>query len=164
MDAGEDVDNNGSWDALDCQGPAGADGATGPQGPSGVVAAANAFGLTTDPSPVLQFLAPPVSVTVAAGQSIHVVSTAVLGTNFNNADDLDIAICFQGQSDTSPTKQGGNVDNLQMIGVQMYPFTLSSVMTLPAGTYDVGLCGQDFSGFWDRRETGKTTALVFEAQ
>lgn len=144
-------------------GAEGPQGQTGPRGPSGVVGSGFASGAVTLPQSGRAFLAKPVTVTVAAGEQVHVSSSASLGTS-TSATDLDLYICYRpaNASASSPLVIGGGVFNLHMSSPGMQLHALNGIITSLTGTYDVGMCAQTTSSGWNTADWGYTTALVFE--
>ncbi|MCX4239507.1 hypothetical protein [Paraliomyxa miuraensis] len=111
------------------------------------------------------FLGPTVSVTVAAGNTIHVTSTAVLGTtNITGATMSRLSVCHQ------PAAGGVLIDNDADWSVVRIPVNTSIPMAvsqrisgLAAGTYNVGMCyrmaaGQ--SGNWNDNDWVTSKVLV----
>lgn len=94
------------------------------------------------------FLGPTVSVTVAAGNLVHVDATAVLGSNaIGGASMSRLSACHQ------PSGGGALVDHLNdwssvavTVGTRI-PLSVSQrIAALAAGTYNVGLCYQMAAG------------------
>jgi hypothetical protein len=114
----------------------------------------------------LGFLSATVTVTITAGQSIYVVSSASLGTtNTNGAHFLDLYVCYQAGSGPIQTVGIGEF-GLSVPNAMRTSFELSAVITgLPAGTYTVGLGGQTENGNtdWNSNDAGYTTALVLNS-
>ena len=157
--------NNGQDGEMGAQGPPGPVGPAGPAGPSGIVSGGFVSGFGTSPGPVRAFLAPPRIVTVAAGESVFVVSSKALGTNsVGGAANLDLYICYRPTSSMgSPISIGAGILNMRLAIGQRVPMTLSAVINgLQPGDYQVGLCGDDDGdGNWNSNEYGYTSALVF---
>ena len=107
-------------------------------------------------------------------QMIHVVSSKGLGSN-NYAWGLVLAICYE-RTDVpatiTPVGPGvGSPPNGNPINVEYGPhlMSLNAGFPVPAGNYDVGLCGYVAPGQpgngaadWDRNDAGYTTALVIQ--
>jgi hypothetical protein len=104
----------------------------------------------------------PVSVTVATGQRVHVTSHAALGsTAAGGANALNLYICYR-LSGGLITTVGGGAFGMTAAQNQRHLYGLSAVITgLPAGTYDVGLCGSSSSTNWNFNEWAYTSAMVF---
>jgi hypothetical protein len=145
-------------------GPQGATGPTGPSGPSGVVGSAFASGLANAfPSDTTSFLALPVTVTVAAGQSVEVTSSVALGSSHpGGAGNLDLFIGYQPAG-------GGDITAVGIMRALAVPeggrhdFTLSALIGgLAPGQYKVGLAGTvPFDNVdWNLPGDSYTTALV----
>jgi hypothetical protein len=143
------------------QGIPGVAGPIGPQGPSGIVASAFASGAGANPTDAdFTFLAPTVSVNVAAGQTVHVTSNKALGTAGAPSDSLALAICFK-QGANPIEIAGDGVFDLAAAADTRSVYELSAVISGLSGTYDVGLCGIALTLGWNSNEFGSTSALVF---
>jgi hypothetical protein len=120
----------------------------------------------------LKFLAIPATVTVdGPGQLIHVVSSKGFGS-WGEADGLVLAICYE-RTDVPATIQvvgpgvGSPPGNPIKVEYGPYLQSLNAGFGVPAGNYDVGLCGFVRNGFggaaaWDRNGAGYTTAIVIQ--
>lgn len=154
------------------QGEPGADGAPGatgpmgPQGPSGVVASAFATGFGANPTGTLQFLAQPATVTVANGQKVLVSSHKAFGSvAVGGANSLNLYVCHRlSGSDVEPFATGSGLFGLRVAANTRHDFGLSAIITLTAGSYNVGLCGLtgDGNANWNSNEFSYTTALVLQ--
>jgi hypothetical protein len=147
------------------QGPAGqqgATGATGPTGPSGVVGSAFANGETKFPSDTLGFIAQPVTVTVGAGQSVEVTSSASMGTFSSlGAKNLSLFIGYQPAGGGDITSVGSGMIGLTIPEGQRLDYTLSALISgLAPGQYKVGLAGRTDDTYWNLAGESYTTALV----
>jgi hypothetical protein len=149
-------------------GPMGVTGATGSaglQGPSGVVGHATGSGAGNNPDGNLQFLAQPVAVTLAAGQHAFVISHRALGTvAVAGAGNLNLFICFEPAAGGAPSTIGSGLYGLRVAANTRLDFGLSTIATMPAGSYTVGLCGYtaDGNANWNNNEFSYTSALVFQ--
>jgi hypothetical protein len=141
------------------QGPTGPLGPVGPTGPSGVVVAEIATGAGAAPTSAVDFLAPPVTVSVTSlGQRVHVVSHKALGSSAGAAG-LNLWICYKQGAGLINTI-GNGIFGLRVPANSRFPFGLSAVIKdLPVGTYNVGLCGNASAG-WDLNDWGYTSAIV----
>lgn len=155
------IDENGQWVGE----PTGLVGPAGPAGSSGVVGSAFASGPGLDPAGAdLMFLAETVTVTVAAGEAIHVTSHKALGsTAVNGAAALDLWICYRESGFGGlPSQVGTGIYNQRVPQYTRIPFGLSARITGLVGTYDVGLCGDpDGNTGWNSNEYSYTTALLY---
>ncbi len=134
-------------------GPVGPQGLQGPQGPSGVISTAFASGLAESRPYVLSFIAPPATVSVAAGQQIHVISS---GDVF--ADQLQLFICYRPTGSSTLTSVGVGLYLHQVMPRSL--LSLSAIISdLAAGSYDVGLCGIAVS-FGSGPGKGYTSAFI----
>jgi len=131
--------------------------------PSGLDAFYNS-GSGTFPLAATQFLSTTVTVTIAAGQSIHVTANQTFGSTFaGGAGSLDIFIGYRvAGSGVTPTTIGGGMFNISVPQNTRMPFGVSAVITgLPAGTYEVGMAGDDDgNGQWNNGEWGYVSVLV----
>lgn len=145
---------------------------------NGAIRAINADGTvacSTPPLPVfasgnagtiaaaLSSIGPAATVTIAAGQQIHVTAQAALGSNLaGGGSGLSLGIC---------QRQGGGplgVLGSLMLGLsvpqnQRHTYGATAVATgLPAGTYQVGLCGSapTSAASWNSNEWAYVTAIV----
>ena len=157
----------GETGAAGPTGATGSQGPSGPSGPSGIVYMGFATGLVDGPSAELKFLAAPESASVAAGQTVHVVSTRSFGTStiVGGADHLLLQMCYR-PSGGLIAPFGGSMYNIRLAQNQRVPMTLSATISnLPAGTYDFGLCGNDDGdGSWNWCEYSFTSVIVATVQ
>ena len=152
---------DGQAGATGAQGPAGPAGPAGPQGPAGLVNTVFVEGQTAALTPAFQFLGPPSTVTVAAGQRIHIVSMAGLGAGATAATGLDIVICHRIGATGNPIADTGGIFGLTSPANQRHVFSLTADLALPANTYQVGMCGRAATpANWNNNEWGSTTAFV----
>ena len=148
-------------------GPAGGTGPIGPPGASGVVAAGFANGSLTDPTDVFAFLAPVVTVAIAAGQRAYTSSSAAFGAGAVAAEDLDIYICHRPSgSGAEPTSIGDGLFGLTSPAFTRLTYSISAItpVGLPAGTYELGLCGETSAAEapnWHNNDYGYTSVVVF---
>jgi hypothetical protein len=124
------------------------------------LAYATATGGGPNPSSTTQFFGVPVSVTVThPNQRVLVTAFNAFGTFSSAAGSLNIFICYQ--QPPGPVTLIGN----GLLGLQLPPNTkvtngLTKVITLPVGTYWVGMCGTGGAN-WTNNDWGTTTAIVF---
>ncbi|WP_437758819.1 hypothetical protein [Sorangium sp. So ce1389] len=117
----------------------------------------------------VDFFGPTASVEVSsASQSIYATAHRYLGADILPADSLNIYMCYQ-RSRPGPT--GPVLEDVQVVGLGMtggrvpartrVSFGLSAVITgLPAGTYNIGMCGQTFSEHWTSNDYGYLSLLL----
>ena len=119
-------------------------------------------GFGANPTAATAFIAPTTQVTVAANQKVHVVSDRALGTAGAAANGLNLYICYQLVGGAVTLVGGGSLGHALPANTRIL-YGLSAVITaLPAGTYNVGLCGSAAApANWNSGEWGYTTALVF---
>jgi hypothetical protein len=138
----------------------------GPQGPpgSGIVAFDFATGAGNDPTATLQFLAPPATVTVAAGQKILAVSSKALGTRYvSGACCLSIWLGYRNTAGGSIVVFGSGMLGNKVNRNTRTVLTVNGVLTgLAAGTYEVGMVGGTGDTHWDFNGAGSSSALVFD--
>jgi hypothetical protein len=129
------------------------------------VAAGTRRGAATLPTTSLQFISPPLPVTVASGEVVLVNALAEIGTSgiAAQASNLRLWICDQpsGGSITHPHP----IDwiNAEAAANSLPEFTLTDTLTgLPPGSYTVGLCGQltQPTTAWNSPDWSYTTAQV----
>jgi hypothetical protein len=116
------------------------------------------------PSATTQFLSPTVTVTITAGQKIHVTANRAFGTTAaGGADNLDLYVGYRvaGSGDV-PTEIGGGMLNMRVSQNTRIPMGISGVISgLAAGTYEVGMAGDDDgNGNWNNNEWGYVSVLV----
>jgi Collagen triple helix repeat (20 copies) len=141
----------GAQGAQGPQGTPGAQGSQGPQGPSGVVSMTQ-YSPDTEPSvtgssfaflgtpPTLTFAGPDTAADVTATADESATSASTITVEF-------IGICYQA-SGGAVTAVSDAAPEFLSSGGSYYPTTVSGVVgNLPAGTYSVGLCAADQSGF-----------------
>lgn len=155
-------------------GPAGPQGAAGPAGPQGVAGPAGATGVVTmvrvsgtgpAPSASWDFLATPASVTVDTGQRVLVMSSRVLGSTVaGGASSLDMDICRRSTAagSTIVTSGMGGLYGVRVAQDTRVPMSLTMYLSgMPAGTYQVGLCGKSAqAASWNYNEYSYTVAMV----
>jgi collagen triple helix repeat protein len=148
------------------QGPQGAQGAIGPTGPSGTVSATFTSGAGQSPTATRQFLAPPVTVTIASGQSVFVQASKAFGSTApTGAASLDLFICHRPSGSVNPpTTVGAGISDNRVPQNTRVAMGLSGVITgLAVGNHEVGMCGDDDgNGGWNFNENGYTSAIVIK--
>ncbi|MFG0316549.1 MAG: collagen-like protein, partial [Planctomycetota bacterium JB042] len=142
-------------------------GPAGPAGPSGVLASGFLSGSGFDVESGKAFVVNPVTVTVAAyGQKVLVTSHRSLGSTVG-AEGLRLWIGYRPSgSSSAPSTVGSGSYGIEVPANTRVPMGLSAVLTLTAGTYEVGLVASapNDAEDWNSNEYGYTTALVFEEQ
>jgi Collagen triple helix repeat (20 copies) len=145
------------------QGQQGAQGSAGPPGPDGVLSSAFASGAGNNPTSALAFLGPTVQLTVQAGQRVHAIASKTLGsTAAGGGTGLDLYICYRSTVIGSGIQTIGlGIANLATPQNSRNLYTLSADFGLPAGTFNIGLCGDTPSpASWNNNDNGYVTALV----
>jgi hypothetical protein len=149
------------------QGEKGDQGEPGPQGPAGSGAGpttVRSVGSGFNPGSSLDVIGVTVTVTVNGRQAVAVTASKALGSIATRGGRLlELDICYR-------TPGGSLVNTGQWVSGLRVPyetravFTLNDVITLPAGTYELGLCGlsHDFSS-WNDNGPGRTTAVIYPA-
>lgn len=123
-------------------------------------------GIGNSPTATTQFLTPFVTVTITAGQKIHVTAHKAFGTTVaGGAGGLDLYIGYRvNGSGAVPTTVGGGILNNQVQQNTRVTMGLSAVISgLAAGTYDVGMVGDDDgNGNWNFNEYGYVSVIVLD--
>jgi hypothetical protein len=125
------------------------------------VSAVMATGDGLNPSTQLGFIGPTVSVSASGGEVFHITSQKLLGTSSSGASALRLNICYR-PSGGSIVDAGGWLDSLSVGAFERRLFTLAAALTLPAGTHEVGMCGNVVALFhnWNNNGPGRTTVLI----
>lgn len=166
----------GATGAQGATGPGGATGATGAQGATGANGAQGAQGIVNvltasasgaNPNDLtantIGFVGPTVSVTITAGQKIHLVATKAMGSTIaGGATGLDIFPGYQLSTATTPTASGNGIYGIQCSQNSRTPYTVNYVFTgLAAGTYTIGMvCRSPTPANWNLNEYGYTSVIV----
>ena len=131
----------------------------------GVVSSGFASGPSNTPGTTMQFLTPPVTVTLVGGESVFVSASRAFGSIAPaGAQSLSLYIGRRLLPGTTIQVTG----NAGMIGNRVtrnsrQPFALSAVITgLAAGTYEVGLAGGTANLNWNNNGNGYTSVLVLD--
>jgi hypothetical protein len=130
-----------------------------------VIASTATSGSGGNPTNVVAFIGPTVNVTLAAGQSAHMVMQKALGSTVaGGATDLDIYPCYLNVAGGAVTAVGGGIFDLRIAQNQRLLFGMNHVYSgLPAGTYTIGMCGiTSQPANWNNNEWGYISALVFQ--
>ena len=115
------------------------------------------------PSATTQFFGGPAPATVSRpSQRVLVIAHNTFGTLGSAAFALNLFICYQ-QPGGPVTPVGNGLLGHQLPPNTRVPMSLSKVLTLPVGQYQVGMCGTGGAN-WTNNEWGTTTALVFTPQ
>jgi hypothetical protein len=150
----------GATGAQGPQGLTGATGAQGTQGVSGVISANYSAGGGTQPTAILGYVSPTLTVTIAAGQKVHVVVNQALGAAGVAATGLNLYICTQATGGGALTSHQGGAFALTCPANSRQLYGLSAVPNIGAGTYTVGLCGTAPNANWNNGEWGYISAIV----
>jgi hypothetical protein len=137
-------------------------GSTGPSVPGGIVFSDyKAFGAPY-PSPTLQFLTAPITVTITAGQKVFITASRAMG-GYLAANDLNIYPAYQSVVPGSPIQNLNlGIDGLQVTANTRVTFSVNGIFKdLPPGTYLFGMSGYSPSPNWINCEWGYTSVLVF---
>lgn len=149
-------------------GGAGAPGADGPAGPPGAdlaiaaAAASGAAGVLAATGSAFEFVPGGyATIAVGAGEDLHVVATAALGTASGGGSgtaEFDIGFRLSGDSTVTAllATQTLSVGN----GLRA-PITRNGIVSgLAAGTYEVGLCYRTSSSNWNNNDTARCHAFT----
>lgn len=143
-------------------GPAGAAGPAGPAGSPGVVNSVFTTGTGLDPvtGGTIAFIGPTASVTLTAGQKIHVVANKALGSiAAGGGTALNLWICTQVTGGLISPQGGGSFGYTAPQNSRLSFGLTANVTGLAAGTYAVGLCG--YGTNFNSNEYGYVTVLVY---
>lgn len=107
------------------------------------------------------FVSSTTSITVIEGQRVLITASQSFGSLVvGGGTNLDLWIGYR-VSGGALTTVGGGVFGLTVPQGQRQLYTLSAVVALPAGTYDVGLAGRSANpGSWNNNEWGYVTAVI----
>ena len=108
-------------------------------------------------------------VTTSAGQRIVVQSTAAMGTTVDGgAGDLKLDLCYKSTAADSAVRDlpgGAHIFDVTLLKNQRMPFSLSWTATLPAGTYQVGMCygliNLDSAAGWNANDWTRNMVQVY---
>jgi hypothetical protein len=135
--------------------------------PVGVVSVTTASGAGLNPSSTLNFIGPTVTVALGTNQAIFVSSSKAVGSiAAGGGVGLTINICYRPMGGAITTA-GMGLNNLRVPNGTRISQSLSGLIEqsamIPAGTYEVGLCGMS-SNFtsWSDNDLGTTTAIVYK--
>jgi hypothetical protein len=145
-----DASGNGTWQSVP------------DTGTFGIYRAGGGF----NPQATTGFLSTTVTVTISSGQQIYVNVNQTFGSvSVGGAGSLDLFVGYRvAGSGVTPTLLGAGMFNIAVPqGVRM-PFGISGVISgLPAGSYEVGMAGDDDGdGNWNNSEWGYVSALVLD--
>ncbi|MCO5257707.1 MAG: hypothetical protein M9926_13225 [Lentimicrobium sp.] len=116
-------------------------------------------------SNTLSFLVVPALVELSETASIMIHSTRGLGTTTGITTGLlNIYVCYRNVSGGAITTLGGGILGMRLPANTRIPFSLSySTGFLPAGVYEVGLCGScNEPSQWNSNEFGYTTGMAYK--
>jgi len=130
----------------------------------GVLRSGFASGASNTPGATMQFLSPPVTVAVGAGDSVFVSASRAFGSVYSaGAQSLSLWIGRRQLPSGSIVVLGSGMIGNRVTRNTRQPFALSGIISgLAAGTYEVGLVGGSGNTHWDNNGTGYTSALVFQ--
>lgn len=115
-------------------------------------------------SSTLGFLVVPAIVELTETANIMIHSTRGLGTTTGITTGLlNIYVCYRNVSGGAITTLGGGILGMRLPANARIPFSLSySTGFLPAGVYEVGLCGNCIEpSQWNSNEFGYTTGMAY---
>ena len=129
------------------------------QGPSGIVFVGFVSGPAITPTSNTAFLGSTLRITIAAGQSFHLTASQAFGSTIGAAR-LDIFPCYK-RVGGPLVRIGLGIFDLTALPGQRSTFTVTGVASPSAGTYDVGMCGDDDgNGKWNFNEFGYVSVIV----
>lgn len=164
-------------------GPAGPDGPIGPQGNAGVPGADGPAGATGNPgtdatvtsasvtgtvgtlsanSPSFGFVPGTMAtITVAAGENLHVVANATLGSsNGGTSSTLELDIGYKLVADSSITALN-NIHSVFAVNALRAPYVQCGLIpALPAGQYEVGMIYRTTGSDWSNNGTSACSAFT----
>jgi hypothetical protein len=138
--------------------------ATWQNSPMSILSFNQASGFSTITSN-LSFLVVPAIVTLTETAGIMINSTRGLGTTIGiTTGTINMYICYRNINGGAITTLGGGIFGLRLPANTRIPFSLSfSTDFLPAGVYEVGLCGTCNDPIqWNSNEFGYTTAMAYK--
>lgn len=109
------------------------------------------------------FISTIATITITAGQKIHVTAHQALGSfAVGGGTNLNLYIGYRPAGTTPVTAVGGGMFNLTVPQNQRQIFGASAIISgLPAGTYEVGLAGAStVPANWNNNEWGYVTAFA----
>lgn len=147
------------WILLGATGPAGPQGVPGP---SGIIQSYYVAGAAPYPSATKSFISPTITITITAGQKVHLVASRATG-GYTAVNDLCIYPAYQSVGFASPIVYLGlGICGLQVPANTRTTLSINGVFeNLPAGTYKFGMAGMTNGDVWNNAEWGYVTALVF---
>ncbi|MHC1774995.1 MAG: hypothetical protein AB9834_06220 [Lentimicrobium sp.] len=138
--------------------------ATWQNSPMSILSFNQASGFSTIPSD-LDFLVFPAIVTITETAGIMINSSRTLGTTAGiTTGTFNIYICYRNTNGGNIITMGGGMLGLRLPANTRIPFSLSySTPLLPAGIYEVGLCGNcNDPSQWNSNDWGYTTAMAYK--
>jgi hypothetical protein len=134
-------------------------------GGGGVIAADSVAGAGFPLTSALAFVTDPVTVTISAGDRIHVTASRALGaSSAGGATNLELGVGYRNVA-------GGSVQAFEAVSSGLSSaanirslFAVTGVISdLPAGTYEVGMVGRitpGAVGSWNNNSNGSVSVLV----
>lgn len=113
----------------------------------------------------LNFLVFPAIVTLSETAGIMINSSRTLGTTTGiTTGTFNMYMCYRNTNGGSLITMGGGMFGMRLPANTRIPFSLSySTPLLPAGIYEVGLCGDcSDPSQWNSNEWGYTTAMAYK--
>jgi hypothetical protein len=137
---------------------------------TGILDVYTARAYTAAPTASYSFLSPTVTVTVAAGQRLHVTAARAFGsTTAQGGIGLTLQVCVRATTPGSLMLRDNEagINGIRVASGTRVLQTLSHVFdALPVGTYEAGLCGYvanlSWVGTWNDNGLGDVTAFVFQ--
>jgi hypothetical protein len=112
----------------------------------------------------MQFLAPVATVTLAESRLLSVTSEKALGSiAVGGGTGMRLTVCYRAASGSIVAARP-EIAGLRVAAGTRAIFSRAAAFTLPAGTYDVGLCGYSTNASsWNDSGVGSTTVLIHPA-
>jgi hypothetical protein len=121
---------------------------------------ATATGGGPNPTSTTQFFGVPLTVTITSPtQRVLVTAFNAFGTLASPAGSLNLFVCYKQLPTGSVTLVGNGMLGLALPSNTKATFGVTKVLTLPVGSYAVGMCGTGGPG-WNNNDWGMATALV----
>lgn len=133
--------------------------------PMSILGTGNSSGFT-NLTTGLSFMVAPVTIELSESARILIHSSRALGTTtgINSSGTINLYLCYRNTNGGSLVSIGGGMLGLRIPANTRVPFSLSySTTLLPAGIYEVGLCGTCSDPLqWNSNEYSYTSAMAYK--